>query len=193
VGFGGSCFKKDILNLVYICRSYGLETVADYWQSVVEINEWQERRFIQNMLANMFNTVAGKRIALFGFAFKAETGDTRESPAIYVAKGLLEERAEVVISDPKAMANAREELKDVEGDFTFELDPYVAAESAHAIAVLTEWKQYRDLDYERIYKSMVQPAFVFDGRSILDHQKLFEIGFNVFAIGKKPLKHFEID
>jgi UDPglucose 6-dehydrogenase len=91
------------------------------------------------------------------------------------------------------MANAREELKDVEGDFTFELDPYVAAESAHAIAVLTEWKQYRDLDYERIYKSMVQPAFVFDGRSILDHQKLFEIGFNVFAIGKKPLKHFEID
>ncbi len=190
VGFGGSCFKKDLLNLVYICRSYGLETVADYWQSVVKINEWQERRFVQNMLTNMFNTVAGKRIALFGFAFKANTGDTRESPAICIAKSLIEERAEVVISDPKALANAREELKDVEGDMTFEPDPYAAAESAHAIAVLTEWNQYRDLDYERIFDSMVQPAFIFDGRSILEHQKLYEIGFNVLAIGQKPLKHF---
>lgn len=190
VGFGGSCFKKDILNLVYICRSYGLETVADYWQSVVKINEWQERRFIENMLSNMFNTVAGKRIALFGFSFKANTGDTRESPAIYVAKGLLEERAEVVISDPKALANAREELKNAEGEVSFETDPYAAAEGAHAIAVLTEWNQYKELDYERIYKTMVQPAFIFDGRSILDHQKLYEIGFNVLAIGKRPLRHF---
>jgi UDPglucose 6-dehydrogenase len=191
VGFGGSCFKKDILNLVYICRSYGLDAVADYWQSVVHINEWQERRFIEKMLSNMFNTVAGKRIALFGFAFKANTGDTRESPAIYVAKGLAEEQAEVVISDPKALANAREELKDTEGDVSFEPDPYAAAEGAHAIAILTEWDQYRGLDYERIYETMVQPAFIFDGRSILDHQKLHEIGFNVLSIGKRPLKHFE--
>jgi UDPglucose 6-dehydrogenase len=190
VGFGGSCFKKDILNLVYICRSYGLEAVADYWQSVVNINEWQERRFIENMLSNMFNTVAGKRIALFGFAFKANTGDTRESPAIYVAKGLMEERAEVVISDPKALENAREELKDTEGEVSFETDPYTAAEGAHAIAILTEWTEYKELDYERIYKTMVQPAFIFDGRSILDHQKLYEIGFNVLAIGKRPLRHF---
>ena len=190
VGFGGSCFKKDILNLVYICRSYGLDTVADYWQSVVKINEWQESRFIRNMLANMFNTVAGKRIALFGFAFKANTGDTRESPAIYVAKGLLEEQAEVVISDPKALSNAPKELEGVEGDMTFEPDPYAAAKEAHAIAVLTEWNQYRDLDYERVFESMIQPAFIFDGRNILDHEKLYEIGFNVLAIGKKPLKHF---
>ena len=190
VGFGGSCFKKDILNLVYICESYGLEKVARYWESVVEINEWQEYRFIQSMLGNMFNTVAGKRIALLGFAFKANTGDTRESPAIFVAQGLLEEQAEVVVSDPKALQNAKMDLKAFEGRVTFEPDPYKAAKGAHAIAIITEWDLYRDLDYERIFKSMVQPAFVFDGRNILDHKRLFEMGFNVIAIGKAPLKHF---
>jgi UDPglucose 6-dehydrogenase len=190
VGFGGSCFKKDILNLVYICESYGLEKVARYWESVVEINEWQEYRFIQSMLENMFNTVAGKKIALLGFAFKANTGDTRESPAIYVAQGLLEEHAEVVVSDPKALKNAKMDLKAFEGRVAFEPDPYKAVEGAHAIAIITEWDLYRDLDYGRIFKSMVQPAFVFDGRNILDHKRLFEIGFNVIAIGKSPLKHF---
>lgn len=190
VGFGGSCFKKDILNLVYICQGYGLQEVADYWESVVRINEWQERRFIQNMLSQMFNTVAGKRIALLGFAFKANTGDTRESAAIYVAKGLLEERAQVVISDPKAIENARKDLKDVTEGVLFETDPYKAAEGAHAIAILTEWALYRDLDYGRILKSMIHPAFIFDGRNILDHHRLFEMGFNVFRIGKPPLKHF---
>jgi UDPglucose 6-dehydrogenase len=190
VGFGGSCFKKDILNLVYICQGYGLDEVATYWESVVRINEWQENRFIQNMLNNMFNTVAGKKIALFGFAFKANTGDTRESPAIYVARGLLEEHAHVVISDPKALENAKRDLEDIEGDLIFEIDPYKAAERAHAIAILTEWDLYPHLDYERIFNSMVQPAFIFDGRNILDHKKLFEMGFNVFAIGKAPLKHF---
>lgn len=189
VGFGGSCFKKDILNLVYICESYGLEKVARYWESVVEINEWQENRFVQNMLVNMFNTVAGKKIALFGFAFKANTGDTRESPAIYIAQGLLAEHAEVVITDPKALKNARKDLKDFKKGLAFEPNPYKAAKGAHAIAVLTEWDVYRDLDYERIFKSMVQPAFLFDGRNILDHRRLFHMGFNVFAIGKAPLKH----
>ena len=190
VGFGGSCFKKDILNLVYICESYGLEKVARYWESVVEINEWQETRFIQNMLNSMFNTVAGKKITLFGFAFKANTGDTRESPAFYVARGLLEEQAEVVVSDPKALENAKKDLEDVKDEVVFEIDPYKAARGAHAIAVLTEWELYRELDYERIYNSMLQPAFIFDGRNILDHKKLFETGFNVFAVGKAPLKHF---
>ncbi|MCF8061807.1 MAG: nucleotide sugar dehydrogenase [Deltaproteobacteria bacterium] len=191
VGFGGSCFKKDILNLVYICENYGLEEVARYWESVVRINEWQEKRFVRNILSNLFDTVAGKRVALFGFAFKANTGDTRESPAIYVARGLLEERARLVITDPKALGNARAVLADVDGNVSFEEDPYKAAEGAHAIAVLTEWDLYRGLDYERIYRSMVSPAFIFDGRNILDHQKLYEIGFNVFAIGKAPLKHFK--
>lgn len=190
VGFGGSCFRKDILNLVYICQGYGLEAVANYWKSVVEMNEWQERRFVQNMLSNMFNTVAGKRIALFGFAFKANTGDTRESPAIYVARGLLEEKAQVVISDPRALENAKKDLKDQPQNVVFEEDPYKAAEGAHAIAILTEWNLYTQLDYERIFKTMVQPAFIFDGRNILDHRRLFRIGFNVFGIGKPFLKHY---
>jgi UDPglucose 6-dehydrogenase len=190
VGFGGSCFKKDILNLVYICENYGLTEVAQYWESVIKINEWQEKRFILNMLANLFNTMAGKKIALFGFAFKADTGDTRESAAIYVTRGLIEEHAEIVISDPKALDNARKDLHDVIDRVTFEPDPYKAAQGAHALAILTEWSLYRELDYNRIFKSMVHPAFIFDGRNILDHKRLFDMGFNVFPIGKMPLKHF---
>ncbi len=190
VGFGGSCFQKDILNLVYICQSYGLNEVAEYWESVVKINQWQQNRFIHNMLGNMFNTVAGKRIAVLGFAFKANTGDTRESPAISVVRGLLEERAHVVVSDPKAIKNAREELKDLGDRVTFEEDPYAAAKGAHALAVMTEWDLYKQLEYERILKSMEHPAFIFDGRNILDHKRLFELGFNVFPIGKSCLKHF---
>lgn len=190
VGFGGSCFRKDILNLVYIAQSYGLHEVADYWEAVVRMNEWQQTRFVRTMLANMFNTVAGKRIAVFGFAFKADTGDTRESPAEHVTRGLLAEHAHVVITDPKALANAKLDLKGVEGHIEFEADPYRAAAGAHAIAVATEWALYRTLDYRRIFDSMEKPAFVFDGRNILDHHALFELGFNVFPIGKMPLKHF---
>jgi UDPglucose 6-dehydrogenase len=190
VGFGGSCFKKDILNLVYICESYGLTEVARYWESVIRINEWQEKRFIMNMLANMFNTMAEKRIAIFGFAFKANTGDTRESAAIYVTRGLIEEHARIVISDPKALDNARRDLRDISDRVTFEIDPYKAAEGSHAIAILTEWSIYNELDYRRIFKSMVHPAFIFDGRNVLNHKRLFDLGFNVFPIGKKPLKHF---
>jgi UDPglucose 6-dehydrogenase len=190
VGFGGSCFKKDILNLVYICQNYGLTEVADYWESVVKINEWQEKRFVRNMLSNMFNTVAGKKIAILGFAFKADTGDTRESPAIYITRGLLEERARVVISDPKALENARLDLSDIQEGVTYEPDPYRAVEGSHAIALLTEWDIYRDLNYKDMLETMEKPAFIFDGRNILDHKHLFDIGFNVFAIGKKPLKHF---
>jgi UDPglucose 6-dehydrogenase len=190
VGFGGSCFKKDILNLVYICRSYGLNEVADYWESVVAINDWQQARFVRNMLANMFNTVAGKRIALFGFAFKADTGDTRESAAIGVTRQLLEEHARVVITDPKAIQNAKADLGEQAALVEWQQDPYAAAAGAHAIAILTEWKHYKELDYERIHAGMEKPAFLFDGRNILDHRRLFEMGFNVFAIGKTPLKHF---
>ncbi|MBT3258895.1 MAG: nucleotide sugar dehydrogenase [Deltaproteobacteria bacterium] len=190
VGFGGSCFKKDIFNLVYICQNYDLQEVADYWESVVKINEWQENRFVRNMLSSMFNTIAGKKISLLGFAFKANTGDTRESPAMYIARGLLEEHAQIVVSDPQALGNARNDLKDAEGDLVFEENPYKAAEGAHAIAVLTEWDEYRNLDYERLLSSMVHPSFIFDGRNILDHQRLFEMGFNVYSIGRAPLKHF---
>ncbi len=124
VGFGGSCFKKDILNLVYISQTYGLEEVARYWEAVVRMNEWQEARFVRRMLASMFNTVAGKRIALFGFAFKANTGDTRESPALEVTKHLVAEHAHVVITDPQALDNARIDTAGLDGAIEFEPDPY---------------------------------------------------------------------
>lgn len=191
VGFGGSCFKKDILNLVYICKSYGLNEVADYWEMVVKMNEYQTRRFVRRIVKEMFNTVAEKKIALLGFAFKANTGDTRESPAIYVTKQLLEERARVSVTDPKALGNAKLDLKGIDERVTYEPDPYKAAEDAYAIAVLTEWDLYKELDYEKIYKSMKKPAFIFDGRNILDHKKLHEIGFNVYPIGKESLTHFD--
>ena len=190
IGFGGSCFKKDILNLVYLCRYYGLEEVAHYWENVVKINDYQQERFVRNMMGAMFNTLAGKGICLWGFAFKANTGDTRESPAIFIARRLLEEQAEVVVSDPKALQNARSDLADREGQVRFVEDPVSAAEGCHAIALLTEWDLYRGLDFRKIFQSMAQPAFIFDGRNILDHQRCFDIGFNVYPVGKPPLRHF---
>jgi UDPglucose 6-dehydrogenase len=189
VGFGGSCFKKDILNLVYLCRFYGLEEVADYWESVVKINEYQKEQFVHKMLTAMFNTLAEKRICLFGFAFKANTGDTRESPGIYIAQRLLEEKARLVISDPKALDNARFDLQGMKGSIDYVEDPYEAAKNSHAIAIITEWELYKKLDYQRIYEAMTKPAFLFDGRNIADHQRLFEIGFNVYPIGKPALTH----
>ena len=190
VGFGGSCFKKDILNLVYLCETFGLYEVAAYWESIVKINEYQETRFVQTINKALFNTVTNKRIALFGFAFKANTSDTRESPAFYITKKLMEEKAHVVISDPKAIKNAKVDLKDFNNKIEYEIDPYKAAHQAHAIAIITEWDLYKELDYEKIYNNMERPAFIFDGRNILDHQKLFEIGFNVYPIGKPHLIHF---
>ena len=191
VGFGGSCFKKDILNLVYILRSYGLEESAQYWEWVVKINEYQKERFVKNMIKSMFNTLAGKRICLFGFAFKANTGDTRESPAINITKKLLEEDAVVIITDPKAIDNAKNDLKGLEGEIHFVEDPYEASKGCNAIAVVTEWDLYRELDYERIYSHMNKPAFIFDGRNILDHKRLYEIGFQVYPIGVRSLVHWE--
>jgi UDPglucose 6-dehydrogenase len=190
VGFGGSCFKKDILNLVYLCRNYGLNEAADYWEKVVTFNEYQKERFVLKILKAMFNTLAGKKICLYGFAFKADTGDTRETPALFIAGKLAEENARLVVCDPQALLNAQNDLKDVQGVIEFEEDPYRAANGCHAIAVLTEWDQYRRLDYNRIYETMEKPAFVFDGRNILDHNKLFSIGFNVYPIGKRSLTHF---
>lgn len=190
VGFGGSCFQKDILNLVYLCEYYGLPEVAHYWEQVVRMNEHQEARFVSNMLAAMFNTVAGKRIALFGAGFKAHTNDTRESPALAVCRILLEERVAVVMTDPKALDNARYDLGPLADRVIFEPDPYKAAEGAYAIALLTEWPQFATLDYTAIFAKMVKPAFIFDGRNILNHRALHKIGFNVYPIGKPPLAHF---
>lgn len=189
VGFGGSCFRKDILNLVYLCEYYGLDKVADYWEQVIKMNEHQQTRFVSNIVSSMFNTVAGKRIALFGAAFKANTSDTRDSPALAICRALLEERAEIVMTDPHALDNARANLGEAAKQVTFEPDPYAAAKDAYAVAILTEWSHFTKLDYEAIYTSMIKPAFIFDGRNILDHEKLHAMGFNVYAIGKPPLIH----
>ena len=190
VGFGGSCFKKDILNLVYMCESQGLMQAADYWRSVVTMNEHQQSRFVQNMLTVMFNTVASKRIVLLGFAFKADTSDTRETPAIKVARLLADEHADIVISDPYAIENAKRDLADLGERVTYEIDPYLAVADADAVAVMTDWKQYQDIDWQQVYRAMRKPAFLFDGRNFLDHKKLFDIGFHVYAIGVEPKSHF---
>ena len=193
VGFGGSCFQKDILNLVYLCRHYGLDEVAGYWQQVVEINDWQKRRFVQRMIRTMFNTISGKRIAVLGFAFKKDTNDTRESAAIDVCRALLAEHAKLAIYDPKV---TDEEIftqleyatglsrTDLESRVVVEPDAYAATEGAHAVAVITEWDCFRQLDFRRIYASMNKPAFAFDGRNILPHGMMRSIGFEVHAIGK---------
>lgn len=191
VGFGGSCFKKDILNLVYICRHYGLGEVADYWESVIKMNDFQKERFVTNMLGAMFNSLAGKKIALLGFAFKANTGDTRESPSIYIAERLVEEKVELIISDPKALDNAKIDLKHLNNKIQYIEDPYEATQGCHAIAIMTEWNIYKELDYQKIYNNMIKPCFVFDGRNVIDHNHLYGIGFNVYPIGKPALTHFE--
>ena len=190
IGFGGSCFKKDILNLIYICETYGLYEVATYWENVLLINDYQKKRFVQNMLKNMFNTITGKRIAIFGVAFKANTSDTRESPAIDVIKLLAQERAKIIIYDPKAISNAKVNLHKIIKKVEFVSDPYSAAKNAHAIAILTNWNEFKTLDYNKIYANMEKPAFVFDGVNILDHQTLYDIGFDVFPLGKSALKHY---
>lgn len=193
VGFGGSCFKKDILNLVYLCETYGLNEVAEYWEGVVKMNDYQTNRFVHTIMKAMFNTITGKRIALFGFAFKANTSDTRETAALYATRKLMMEKAQVVISDPKAIKNAKNDLREYGNDIEYQEDPYKAAKGAHAVAVLTEWDLYKTLDYEKIYHDMEKPAFIFDGRNILDHEQLFKIGFEVHPIGRPPLIHFRED
>lgn len=193
VGFGGSCFQKDILNLVYLCRFYGLNEIAAYWQQVVSINDWQKNRFVHRIIRAMFNTVAGKRVAILGFAFKKNTNDTRESPAIHVCCRLLAEKAKLVIHDPQvpaakiksdiaAFMNCR--VDELDKLVSIETDPYLAANGSHAIAVLTEWDSYRSLNFARMYEVMQKPAFIFDGRNLLDLGELRKIGFEAYGIGK---------
>ena len=189
VGFGGSCFRKDILNLVYLCEHYKLEEVAQFWNSVIEINDNQMERFVNRILETMFQTLVNKKIAILGFAFKPDTGDTRDTPAIYICKRLLEERARLSITDPQAISNAQKDLEGIDENAEFFTDPYKAAKDAHALALLTEWSEYQKLDYHKIFNSMSKPAFIFDGRNHLAHNKLFEIGFNVYPVGKPPLTH----
>jgi UDPglucose 6-dehydrogenase len=188
-GFGGSCFRKDILNLVYLCEYYQLNDVAAFWEQVVSVNDYQMERYVRRILQAMFNTLVGKKLAVFGFAFKPDTGDTRDAPSIYICKRLLEEKAELKITDPYALDNARKDLHDIGQGVDFIEDPYQAVEGAHGIALITEWSLYKDLDYQKIFDKMEKPAFIFDGRNLLDHQALYEIGFNVYPVGKPALSH----
>ena len=182
-GFGGSCFKKDVLNLVYLCESFGLHTAAEYWMGVIKMNDHQQERIVSRLFKEMFNTLANKKIALLGFAFKADTGDTRETPAGTVARLLADEHVRLMITDPKALGNAKMDLADLEG-VSYELDEYKAVEGADAIVVMTDWRHYPTLDWQKIFDSMRKPALVFDTRNCLDGAKLKEIGFKVLNIGK---------
>ena len=181
-GFGGSCFKKDVLNLVYLCESFGLLTAAEYWTGVIKMNDHQQERIVSRLFREMFNTLANKKIAMFGFAFKADTGDTRETPAGYVARLLADEHVRLTITDPKALDNARKDLKGIDAEFT--ADPYEAAREADAVLLLTDWREYPSLDWKRIYDSMRKPALVFDTRNCLDSAALRALGFKVLNIGR---------
>ncbi len=194
VGFGGSCFQKDVLNLVYLCEVLHLPEVADYWYQVIAINDYQRKRFAGKIVERLFQTVRGKKIVILGFSYKKNTGDTRESSSIHICKHLLEENAQIVIYDPKVEhEQIKTDLTDpsilpdptkFEKCVSIASEPYAALEGAHALVVCTEWDEFVSLDYQRIYDGMNKPAFVFDGRLILDHEKLVKIGFQVEAIGK---------
>ena len=186
-GFGGSCFKKDVLNLVYLCETFGLHTAAEYWMGVIKMNDHQQERIVSRLFRAMFNTLANKKIAMFGFAFKADTGDTRETPAGTVARLLNDEHVCLSITDPKAIPNAKKDLEDLlctPTPPTYTSDPYVAAKDADAILLMTDWSEYPALDWTKLYKSMRKPALVFDTRNCLDADKLRKIGFTVLNIGK---------
>jgi UDPglucose 6-dehydrogenase len=192
VGFGGSCFQKDILNLVYIAKTYGLHEVADYWEQVIIMNDHQKRRFSSRIVQTLYNTVSGKKITFLGWAFKKDTNDTRESAAIYVADDLINEHANIAVYDPK-VSNKKimEDLNYLEtrnaeqnaSCVTSFSDPYEACQNAHAIAILTEWDEFTQYDWQKIYDSMQKPAFIFDGRNVLNAAELRSIGFVYQAIG----------
>ncbi|WP_293956148.1 MULTISPECIES: nucleotide sugar dehydrogenase [unclassified Sphingobacterium] len=192
VGFGGSCFQKDILNLVYIARSYNLTAVADYWEQVIILNDHQKLRFAEKIIQTMYNTVNGKKIAFLGWAFKKDTNDTRESAAIYVADHLLDEEAQLVVYDPKVTAEQiykdldylkTRSSEDNRRLVTVVNDPYEALQDAHAVAVLTEWDEFRSYDWKEIKQLMKKPSFVFDGRKLLNSEQLKNLGFDYYAIG----------
>ena len=193
VGFGGSCFQKDILNLVYIARSIGLNKVANYWEQVIVINNHQRKRFAKRILTSLYNTVSGKKIAFLGWAFKKNTNDTRESASIYVADLLLDEKANIDVYDPKVSSdkiyrdiNLIASRNEDENKRLLQVskNPYDACKSAHAIAILTEWDEFKAIDWKRIYKNMNKPAFIFDGRNILEKNQIERIGFIYKGIGK---------
>ncbi|OMJ85835.1 hypothetical protein SteCoe_12746 [Stentor coeruleus] len=192
IGFGGSCFKKDILCLVYLCENVGLSEVAEYWRQVIVMNEFQTNRYCR-VISKMLVNLKMKNIAIFGFAYKKNTSDTRESPSAYVCNSLLQEEAILHIFDPKvtrqqmlAEMNFHEFLDGISSEkhLISHSDPYVAVKNTCAIVVLTEWDIFKNLNYESMYAEMQKPAFIFDGRNVLNHKALKRVGFKVVAIGK---------
>ena len=198
VGFGGSCFQKDILNLVYLCKYYNLDEVANYWEQVIKLNDYQKKRFAASIITSLFNTVSGKKITLLGWAFKKDTNDTRESAAIYIADHLIENEAEIHVYDPKVSEeqikndmqyfwSQKGYSKDVINNWLGRIyvhdNPYSAMDSSHAIAIITEWDEFKGYDWEKVYSNVQKPAFIFDGRNILDKDEFFKIGFNFKGIG----------
>ena len=198
VGFGGSCFQKDILNLVYLCKYYNLDEVADYWEQVIKLNNYQKKRFAVSIIMSLFNTVSGKKITLLGWAFKKDTNDTRESAAIYIADHLIENEAEIHVYDPKVSTeqikndmqylwSQKGRSKDVINNWLEQInvhnDPYIAMDSSHAIAIITEWDEFKQYDWGKVYGKVLKPAIIFDGRNILDKDELSKIGFNLKGIG----------
>jgi UDPglucose 6-dehydrogenase len=189
IGFGGSCFQKDILNLTYLCRHFGLPEVAGYWDQVISMNEYQKERFVQRMLDAMHNTISGKQIAILGFAFKKDTNDARESPAISICKRLLEEKGSLKVYDPQVTKDSILSSLGITDESSLErLNFCHSAEDAcagtHAIAILTEWDEFKEIDYQKVLTTMLRPAHIFDGRNLLDLGKLKEIGYRAFGIGK---------
>ncbi|EKT3962657.1 nucleotide sugar dehydrogenase [Flavobacterium psychrophilum] len=192
VGFGGSCFQKDILNLVYIAKSYGLHEVANYWEQVVIMNDHQKNRFSANIVQTLYNTVSGKKITLLGWAFKKDTNDTRESAAINIAQNLIAEQANIAVYDPKvSKKQVKEDLINLDENqiklIQVNENPYEACHESHAIAILTEWDEFITYDWKKIYNNMLKPAFVFDGRNLLDKKQMETIGFTYIAVGSSNL------
>ena len=193
-GFGGSCFQKDILNLVYLSRHFGLPEVADYWESVVVLNTWQQHRISRLVVQKLFGTVTGKRLAILGFAFKADTNDTRESPAIRICADLLEEGAQLAIHDPKV--EVQQMARDLKQQPAFQADALSgtgswanarsvedAVTGADGVLVLTEWQHYRDLNWITLATLMRKPAWVFDARAVVDSTQINAAGLSLWRVG----------
>jgi len=192
VGFGGSCFQKDILNLVYLSESLHLPEVAKYWRAVVEMNEHQKDRFARKVVDTLFNTITGKKIAILGWAFKKDTGDTRESPSISIANHFLSEKARITVYDPQVTeSQIWLDLTDYGSIPAEPIKPHMticksameACKDAEAIVICTEWDEFKTLDWKEIYANCPRPAFVFDGRLMLDRKAIQDIGFTIVTIG----------
>ena len=198
-GFGGSCFKKDILNLVYLSRSLGLDEVADYWESVLQINNWQQKRIYKKIVSTLFGNISNKQIGILGFAFKSNTNDFRESPAISICRDLLEEGAILKIHDPKVDAKDIEKAlenkfsdidncnnkksRDQGGYFVVEKEIEKTFYDSHAVVILTEWEEYKIIDWENFTKNMIAPSWIFDTRNVIDESDFKSNNCNIWKIG----------